>query len=154
MVPRRRAIPESRDIAGVGGKSQTTRAVQDRGHNGKLVIVALLTRLLPRDWDGRRLLQFLTGLALLALAFAAPIAPAAAPVAAAPVTAPVAVSRAVEAPAAAEQVSSAEARAAEQAQECPRRADRATAVAWPADHAAALAGVTPGTPDSRGPPLG
>jgi hypothetical protein len=28
--------------------------------------------LLPRDWDGRRLLRFLTGLAMLALAFTAP----------------------------------------------------------------------------------
>jgi len=34
--------------------------------------VATVARLLPRLWDGRRLLQFLTGLALIALAFAAP----------------------------------------------------------------------------------
>jgi hypothetical protein len=34
--------------------------------------VAVVVRLLPRHWDGRRLLQFLTGLALIALAFAAP----------------------------------------------------------------------------------
>jgi hypothetical protein len=34
--------------------------------------VATVVRLLPRHWDGRRLLQFLTGLALIALAFAAP----------------------------------------------------------------------------------
>jgi hypothetical protein len=33
--------------------------------------VATVARLLPRYWDGRRLLQFLTGLALIALAFAA-----------------------------------------------------------------------------------
>ena len=31
-----------------------------------------VARLLPRHWDGRRLLQFLTGLALIALAFALP----------------------------------------------------------------------------------
>jgi hypothetical protein len=36
-----------------------------------LVIVADVARLLPRHWDGERLLRFLTGLALLALAFAA-----------------------------------------------------------------------------------
>jgi hypothetical protein len=35
--------------------------------------VAEVARLLPRHWDGRRLLRFLTGLALLALAFAAPV---------------------------------------------------------------------------------
>jgi hypothetical protein len=32
--------------------------------------VAIVERLLPRYWDGRRLLRFLAGLALLALAFA------------------------------------------------------------------------------------
>jgi len=41
--------------------------------------VAIVERLLPRHWDGRRLLQFLTGLALLALAFAGPGAAVAAP---------------------------------------------------------------------------
>jgi hypothetical protein len=34
--------------------------------------VTTVARLLPRHWDGRRLLQFLTGLALIALAFAVP----------------------------------------------------------------------------------
>lgn len=34
--------------------------------------MAIVARLLPRHWDGRRLLQFLTGLALIALAFAVP----------------------------------------------------------------------------------
>jgi hypothetical protein len=34
--------------------------------------VATVARLHPRLWDGRRLLQFLTGLALIALAFAVP----------------------------------------------------------------------------------
>jgi hypothetical protein len=34
--------------------------------------VTAVARLLPRHWDGRRLLQFMTGLALIALAFAAP----------------------------------------------------------------------------------
>jgi hypothetical protein len=32
--------------------------------------VAIVERLLPRHWDGRRLLQFLAGLALLAMSFA------------------------------------------------------------------------------------
>jgi hypothetical protein len=36
-----------------------------------LFIVADVVRLLPRHWDGQRLLRFLAGLALLALAFAA-----------------------------------------------------------------------------------
>ncbi|MFI7544079.1 hypothetical protein [Actinoplanes sp. NPDC049599] len=34
--------------------------------------MATVARLLPRHWDGRRLLQFLTGLALIALAFTLP----------------------------------------------------------------------------------
>lgn len=34
--------------------------------------MADVARLLPRHWDGRRLLRFLAGLALLVLAFAAP----------------------------------------------------------------------------------
>jgi hypothetical protein len=36
-----------------------------------LVTVADVARLLPRHWDGQRLLRFLFGLAMLALAFAA-----------------------------------------------------------------------------------
>jgi hypothetical protein len=32
--------------------------------------VAVVARILPRHWDGHRLLQFLTGLALIALSFA------------------------------------------------------------------------------------
>jgi hypothetical protein len=49
--------------------------------------VTTVARLLPRHWDGRRLLQFLTGLALIALAFAIPalLGPSAPP-ADAPVT--------------------------------------------------------------------
>lgn len=35
--------------------------------------MAEVARAHPRHWDGRRLLRFLTGLALLALAFAAPV---------------------------------------------------------------------------------
>ncbi|MET0495467.1 MAG: hypothetical protein ABW000_20270 [Actinoplanes sp.] len=34
--------------------------------------MAAVARILPRFWDGRRLLQFLTGLALIAVAFAVP----------------------------------------------------------------------------------
>jgi hypothetical protein len=44
-----------------------------------LVAVTAVTRVLPRQWDGLRLLRFLTGLAMLALAFtvhATPPAPA------------------------------------------------------------------------------
>ncbi|MGW4940366.1 hypothetical protein ACWEOZ_02080 [Actinoplanes sp. NPDC004185] len=49
--------------------------------------MATVARLLPRYWDGRRLLQFLAGLALIALAFALPsvLSPAETP-ADAPVT--------------------------------------------------------------------
>ena len=48
--------------------------------------MAAVQRLHPRHWDGHRLLQFLTGVALLVLAFgttaasAAPVSPAVAPV--------------------------------------------------------------------------
>ena len=38
--------------------------------------MAAVARVLPRLWDGRRLLRFLTGLAMLTLAFTAPPAPA------------------------------------------------------------------------------
>jgi uncharacterized iron-regulated membrane protein len=66
--------------------------VQVPRRDGKLVIVAAVERLHPRHWDGHRLLQFLTGVALLVLAFgtaaasASPVtttveAPAAAPAA-------------------------------------------------------------------------
>ena len=43
---------------------------------GKLIPVTAVARLLPRDWDGGRLLRFLAGLAMLALAFTAPAATA------------------------------------------------------------------------------
>jgi hypothetical protein len=61
--------------------------------------VAIVERLLPRYWDGRRLLRFLTGLALLALAFAARVDAVAAPPAPAPATS--VVSTTVDAPPAA-----------------------------------------------------
>jgi hypothetical protein len=38
--------------------------------------MAVVARVLPRDWDAGRLLRFLAGLAMLALAFAAPALPA------------------------------------------------------------------------------
>ena len=59
--------------------------------------MAIVERLLPRHWDGRRLLQFLTGLALLALAFAGRVDAVAGPAAPAPVTS--VVSTTVDAPA-------------------------------------------------------
>ncbi|MFF5079048.1 hypothetical protein ACFY36_18490 [Actinoplanes sp. NPDC000266] len=43
--------------------------------------MAAVTRVLPRHWDGRRLLRFLTGLAMLALAFTVPATPPVAPAA-------------------------------------------------------------------------
>ena len=57
--------------------------------------MAFVDRLLPRQWDGRRLLRFLAGLALLAASFLSP-APTAT---AAPAPASSVVGRAVEAPA-------------------------------------------------------
>jgi hypothetical protein len=113
--------------------------------------MAVLARLLPRDWDGRRLLQFLTGLALLALAFAAPAAPVAA--AAAPAPAPVVVSQAgpvAEAPAV-DAPEPAVARGVDWTDLCPRHASSRTPVA---DGTAALTGVTSGSIGSRGPPRG
>jgi hypothetical protein len=72
------------------------------GGNGKLIRVTAVARVLPRYWDGRRLLRFLTGLAMLALAFTTPApAPAPAPAAVSSVTAAettVAVSESVPAP--------------------------------------------------------
>lgn len=38
--------------------------------------MAVVARVLPRDWDTGRLLRFLAGLAMLALAFATPAVPA------------------------------------------------------------------------------
>ena len=72
---------------------QRGRAVHVASENGKLIGVTAVARVHPRNWDGRRLLRFLTGLAMLALAFTAPAvqAPAAMP-------ATVAVSEAAPAP--------------------------------------------------------
>jgi hypothetical protein len=69
------------------------------------VTVADVARLLPRHWDGQRLLRFLTGLALLALAFAAhagvtAVPPAAVPAAAVPPAAALTVAVPAVAPAA------------------------------------------------------
>ncbi len=44
------------------------------GGNGNLIPVAVAAHVLPRHWDGRRLLRFLTGLAMLALAWTVPAA--------------------------------------------------------------------------------
>jgi hypothetical protein len=121
--------------------------VQVRAQTGKLVIVALLERLHPRHWDGQRLLQFLTGLALLALAFAAPAAPAAA----AP-PAPAAVVSAAEVPTAAEELPAAEDAAPAPVEECWHDASGYATVAQPVDRTAALAGAVQGVHGSRAPP--
>jgi hypothetical protein len=60
--------------------------------------------MLPRHWDGRRLLQFLTGLALIALAFALPALAPPAP----PSTPSIAVITTVDAPPAPEAVAAPE----------------------------------------------
>jgi hypothetical protein len=139
-----------------------------------------VARLLPRHWDGRRLLRFLTGLALLALAFAVPAA-------AAPTPAPAAITATVtvDAPTATAELAVRQAEpATEQAEpateqaESPKQAGSSTQTGsgsvagrtsasradecWHdasgtraarlADATAKLAGVTPGVPGSRGPP--
>ncbi len=43
------------------------------GTSGKLTVVGIVARLSPRFWDGRRLLQFLTGLAMAVLALGAAV---------------------------------------------------------------------------------
>jgi hypothetical protein len=130
------------------------------------VIVALLARLHPRHWDGQRFLQFLTGLALLALAFAAPLAPAgAAPVApapaavlAAPAAEPVTVDEpaaavAVDEPAAAvDEPAVAVVPAAPAAETGKHDASGYRPVLPPADTATALTGVEQRAHGSRGPP--
>jgi hypothetical protein len=65
--------------------------------------VTAVTRVLPRQWDGRRLLRFLTGLAMLALAFTVHVTPPA-PAPALSAAPPVAVASSVS-PAAPEAVS-------------------------------------------------
>ena len=55
----------------VGVNGHRDREVRFRGQNGRLGIVVDAVRLAPRLWDGQRLLRFLAGLAMLALAFAA-----------------------------------------------------------------------------------
>jgi hypothetical protein len=94
--------------------------VQVRRRNGKLVVVAAVQRLHPRHWDGHRLLQFLTGVALLVLALgttaasAAPASPAATPV-----------TTTIEAPAMAPAVSGVEAAPADRhSGECQHDASR------------------------------
>jgi hypothetical protein len=52
-----------------------------------LVHVTAVTRVLPRFWDGRRLLRFLTGLAMLTLAFTVHVTPPAPALPAAPAAA-------------------------------------------------------------------
>jgi hypothetical protein len=116
-----------------------------------LVVVAVARRLLPRHWDGHRLLQFLTGLALLALTFGGAAVPAAPPPAA-----PAPVTTTVEAPAettAEPEVQSATSQTVDRSDECRHDASRAR-VAQPVDDTAALAGATQRAHGSRAPPLG
>lgn len=116
--------------------------------------MAAVRRLLPRHWDGHRLLQFLTGLALLALTFGGAAVPAAPPP-----SAPAPVTTTVEAPAettaepAEAEVQSATSQTVDRSDECRHDASRAR-VAQPVDDTAALAGATQRAHGSRAPPLG
>jgi hypothetical protein len=114
------------------------------------VIVALSARLHPRHWDGQRFLQFLTGLALLALAFAAPLAPSSvAPAPAAVLAAPATETVAVEEPAGPAAV---EVPAPPAAETCRLGASGYRPVVPPADTSTALTGVEQRAHGSRGPP--
>jgi hypothetical protein len=119
-----------------------------------LVVVAVVRRLLPRYWDGHRLLQFLTGLALLALTFGGSAVPATpAPAAPVPVTATVEAPVETAAEPAVHGVQSPTSRTADTSDECQRDASRARG-AQPLDDTAALAGATQRAYGSRAPPLG
>jgi hypothetical protein len=143
-----------------------------------LVGVTAVRRLHPRHWDGRRLLQFLTGLALLALAFGTPAAstaPGAPPAmvqasgagSAAATTVQVrpaasvadtatiaAIERAPAAvPAARGQVPPAPVRAVRESAGCQHDGSRVGRPAPPAADSAALAGVAQQAHGSRAPPL-
>ena len=136
--------------------SQVTPGVHERAQTGRLVTVADVARILPRHWDGQRLLRFLAGLALLALAFAAhagliaPPGPAAVPLAPAMTSTTVDVPAApvVDVPAA-----TVDAPAPPVTRPWPVTADGvpAPAVAVPAP--VVPAGLHPGAHGSRGPPL-
>jgi hypothetical protein len=85
-----------------------------------LVTVAAVRRLHPRHWDGHRLLQFLTGLALLALAFGTTAASAA------PVSPPATtVTTTVEAPAPGTDDAATPVRTSRDSDECQHDASRA-----------------------------
>jgi hypothetical protein len=143
--------------------------------------VAAVGRLHPRHWDGHRLLQFLTGLALLALAFgttAASAAPASPPAAAVTTTVEAPADPAVDIPAApaattveaptaaaaaAVDIPAAAAAAAavrddaplatsRRFEECQHDVGRAAYAVSPAADAAALAGVAQQAHGSRAPP--
>ncbi|WP_250007042.1 hypothetical protein [Actinoplanes sp. M2I2] len=105
-----------------------------------------VARVLPRDWDGHRLLRFLTGLALLALAFATHLLPA--PAAAAP-AAP------ASAPAAVAEVTRAERPVAEAVATEPLvpPAPVLLLLVLMAASVVVLTGVATRTPAVRGPPL-
>jgi hypothetical protein len=119
-----------------------------------LVVVAVVRRLLPRHWDGHRLLQFLTGLALLALTFGGSAVPATpVPAAPAPVTTTVEAPAETAAKPAVHGVQSPAGRTADPSDECQHDASQARVV-QPVDDAAALAGATQRAHGSRAPPLG
>ena len=116
--------------------------------------MAVVRRLLPRHWDGHRLLQFLTGLALLALTFGAPAAAAAPPPAApAPVTTTVEATAQTPAEPAVHNGESATVRTADRSGECQHDASRIARAGKPADDTAALAWATQRAHGSRAPPL-
>ena len=108
--------------------------------------MADVVRILPRHWDGPRLLRFLTGLALLALAFAVHAGPATtAPAIEAPANAVTTstVTTTVDVPAS---VAEPVAPATPGESSAPARAPRFARTIVPA-------GAHPGVHGSRGPPL-
>ncbi len=131
--------------------SQVTPGVHDRAQTGRLVTVADVARVLPRHWDGQRLLRFLAGLALLALAFAAH----------AGLTAPAALSTTVPLAPATSTVTTVDVPAATTVDAPATRPQPVTVagVPVPSGEAPVLpasvvpAGAHPGAHGSRGPPL-
>jgi hypothetical protein len=125
--------------------------------------VAVVARLLPRDWDGQRLLRFLTGLAMLALAFTFRVdgLPAASPVTSSSVSAEAAQTEAAHTEAAQIEAAPTEATPIEARQIAgsaqifdfvPSTAVRS---GEPGGNSAAIVdGILPGASGSRAPPRG
>jgi hypothetical protein len=111
-----------------------------------LFTVTDLARLLPRHWDGRRLMRFLAGLAMIAAGLLAPAAPAVTAAAPAPVVAGPAAAAATTVDAAA----SREVRESDETEPVRSGERPAPTTIAPID---LPAGTSPAAYGSRGPPV-